>query len=375
VSNDEPTSNGEHEGAPGIEPGLVVPHPAAPLIAPAKWGEPLVVIDRAWNRFEIWLALGVFCLEALSMSLWVCLKGFSAPGDQPAALAFRAAFGGTVLGTTAYLALRKQRLVVRNWATVASVLFGFLLAKAWLGFGVAYASNLLNWYQQASFLTLLGGLRGVGTRLTMLLALVGGSLATGRGRHIVIDIVTRFVSLRTRTIMVLIGWVATAFVCIVAAWGFLDHISIENFGARADQSPTEKIGRVASQLGEDFFIARKQAALDFITVPHVLRGEIYSEFLTGKEWNTWVDAEGFSSRYGREATETLKIPPEETRSPIVVIPGRGEPRGELINAAYLVFPIGLMIIAARFVLRGLLVASGHASVDTDESEEWGESKV
>jgi len=60
------------------------------------------------------------------------------------------------------------------------VFLGFALAKLWT-LRVDYASNLLNWYQQASFLTC-SRLRGVGTRLTMLLALIGGSLATARGR-------------------------------------------------------------------------------------------------------------------------------------------------------------------------------------------------
>jgi TRAP-type C4-dicarboxylate transport system permease small subunit len=230
----------------------------------------------------------------------------------------------------------------------------------------------LNWYQQASFLTLLGGLRGVGTRLTMLLALVGGSLATGRGRHIVIDVVTRFVGHRQRTVMVLIGWVAAAGVCVTAAWGFFDHISIENFGARADDSAGAKVSQVTKQIGEDFFIARKQIALDMKSTPHVLlRGQTYSEWLTGKEWNAWVDSEGFAERYGKEAEEALKIPDEDTRAPLIVVPGRGEPRGELINAAYLVFPIGLFVIALRFIVRCLLVIGRQVSVDTDESEDYG----
>src|SRR5262249_8931813 len=145
--------------------------------------------------------------------------------------------------------------------TVAAVILGFATAKVWGRVGVDYCSNLLNWYQQASFLTLFGGLRGVGTRLTMLLALIGGSLATGRGRHIVIDVITRFVSHKQRMAMVITGWIGTAVVCAVAAWGFFDHISIENFGARADDSAGKKIAQVAEQLGEDFFIARKQIAL------------------------------------------------------------------------------------------------------------------
>jgi hypothetical protein len=166
--------------------------------------------------------------------------------------------------------------------------------------------------------------------------------------------------------MVLAGWLFAAIVCVTAAWGFFDHISIENFGARADDTAGKKIGQVLHQLGEDFFVARKQIALDFKSTPHVLfKGETYSEWLTGKDWNVWIEEAGFVERYGKEAVEGLKIPDADTRAPLIVIPGRGEPRGELINAAYLVFPIGLLVIAMRFIVRGLLVIAGWVSVDTE----------
>jgi TRAP-type C4-dicarboxylate transport system permease small subunit len=337
------------------------------------WASPLVVVDRAWTRFEIWLAMVAFALEAFSMTLWVCLKGFSTSVDQPGAVVFRAVAGALVLGITTRLLSAGRPEAVRRGATLLAVLVAIVVAKAWVGVGVNYASNLLNWYQQASFLTLVGGLRGVGTRLTMLLALVGGSLATARGRHIVIDVLTRFVGRRTRIAMALTGWLMAATVCLTAAWGFFDHISIENFGANADDSAGKKIGQVASQLGEDFFIARKQLALDLKAMPHVvLRGETYSDWFTGREWNAWLDDNGFAARYGKEGTDALKIPDGETRAPLVAIPGRGEPRGELISAAYLVFPIGLLVIALRFILRSLLLVGGEVSVEGDESEDWNE---
>ncbi len=358
--------------SPGAPPAGAVSRAGAPPKG-ARWGEPLVVVDRAWTHFEIWLAIFAFSLEIFSMALWVCLKGFSAAPDHPGATVFRAVLGATVLGTATWHALAKQRLPVRRGATLFAVGFSMLIAPAWVGLGVNYASNVLNWYQQASFLTLVGGLRGVGTRLTMLLALVGGSLATGRGRHIVIDILTRFVGARSRAAMALVSWIMSAAVCVVAAWGFFDHISIENFGANADDSAGKKIGQVASQLGEDFFIARKQIALDVRTTPHVvLRGETYSDWFTGKDWNTWLDESGFAERYGKEGTDALKIPENETRAPLIVLPGRGEPRGELISAGYLVFPIGLLVIALRFVLRGLLVLSGHVGAETEEGDDWNE---
>ncbi|HVW29793.1 MAG TPA: TRAP transporter small permease subunit [Polyangiaceae bacterium] len=339
----------------------------------AKWAEPIMKADHAWTQFETWLAVLALALEILSMSLWVFLKGFSTPtnGENQAGVVFRSVVGATVLGMAAYFGLKKKSLTVRRRATVAMVILGVLLGKAWEGFGVDYTSNLLNWYQQACFLTLLGGLRGVGTRLTLLLALIGGSLATARGKHIIIDIATRFVSYRPRMAMVVIGWLVSALVSGAAAWGFFDHIAIESFGARADQTAGQKISRVVEQLGEDFFIARKQIALDFKSTPHVLfRGQVYAEWLTGKEWNKWLDESGLPERYGKEAIDGLKIPDDETRAPLIVIPGRGEPRGELINSANLVFPIGLFVIAIRFVVRALLALTGWVSVDPDESDEF-----
>jgi TRAP-type C4-dicarboxylate transport system permease small subunit len=346
--------------------------PSAPQRQGAPWALPLLWADTVWTRFETWLAVLTLGLEILSMSLWVFLKGLSAPpeSESPAGTVFRAVVGALALGLALHFGLRKRPEGVRRAVTLGGVLVGILAAKAWAHVGVAYSSNLLNWYQQACFLTLLGGLRGVGTRLTLLLALLGGSLATARGKHIIIDIATRFVGNRPRMAMVITGWLVSAVVSGAAAWGFFDHIAIESFGARADLTASQKIARVGEQLGEDFFIARKQIALDFRTAPHVIaRGQDYSNLVGGAEWNAWIDSAGFPERYGREAAEGLKIPESETRSPLVVVPGRGEPRGELINAANLVFPIGLLVIAIRFVVRTLLAVSGHASVDPDESDE------
>jgi TRAP-type C4-dicarboxylate transport system permease small subunit len=367
--NSDPGGNG------GAERGGSAP-PSAQGKPPAKgaaWALPLLRLDDVWTRFETWLAVLALALEILSMSLWVFLKGLSTPtgGESHAGVIFRGLVGAIVLGCALHFGLKKQSESVRRWATLGGVFFGLLIAKSWAKVGVDYTSNLLNWYQQACFLTLLGGLRGVGTRLTLLLALVGGSLATARGKHIIIDIATRFVSYRPRMVMVVTGWLVSALVAAAAAWGFFDHISIENFGARADMTVSQKITQVGHQLGEDFFIARKQIGLDFKSTPHILfKGETYADWLKGKEWNAWLEESGFVERYGREAVEVLKIPDEDSRAPLIVVPGRGEPRGELINAANLVFPIGLLVIAIRFVLRVLLAVSGHVSVDADESEEF-----
>lgn len=339
----------------------------------APWAVPLARADEVWTRFETWLVVLALALEISSMSLWVFLKGFSTPagGESQAGVVFRALVGATVLGLLLYFGMKKWKPSQRRAATLGGVLLGLLLGKAWAAFGVDYTSNLLNWYQQACFLTLLGGLRGVGTRLTLLLAMLGGSLATARGKHIIIDIATRFVGYRARLTMVVAGWLVSAAVSAAAAWGFVDHIAIQSFGAKSDATARQKIHRVVEQLGEDFFIARKQIGLDFKSAPHILfRGEKYADWLKGKEWNLWLDGSGLVERYGEEQVRALRIADDDTRAPLIVIPGRGEPRGELIDAANLVFPIGLLVIAIRFLVRALLVVSGQADIDGEEADEF-----
>jgi len=338
----------------------------------SRWGLALLGIDRVWTRFETAVVVGALALELGAMSLWVFLKGVSTPADNEShgGIVLRALIGACVLGAAVYAALRRAPARVRVGGTLASILVAAVVSPRWASVGVDYGSNLLNWFQQASFLTLLGGLRGVGTRLTLLLALVGGSLATARGKHVVIDIVTRLVHGRRRAALVVSGWLVSAVVTLAAAWGFFDHVAIENFGARADATAGAKARQVLRQLGEDWFIVTRQLALDARAAPHVvLHAEPYSEWLRGRDWNLWVESAGFAARYGAEAARALDIPDDDFRPPLVVIPGRGEPRGELTSAGNLVFPFGLLVIALRFVLRGLLVAAGCASAVPDDSDE------
>lgn len=361
------------EAEPKPEIPAPVPTPSRP---PAAWGNPLFRLDQRWTRFETGLAVLVLALEAFALSLWVFLKGLSSPydADAKAGLVFRAILGAFLLGMIAYHALRKQSELVRVLASLAGVVVGVFGAKAWANVGVDYTSNILNWYQQASTLTLFGGLRGIGTRLTLLLALLGGSLATASGKHICVDFVTRFLGERTRIPVVLGGWISVGLVCFIGSWGFFDHIAIENFGAKADMSRMEKVAKVGKGLEESVFVLRKQLSLDLRATPHVLAGDGYADWLGAAEWNRWVDEGGFAERYGAESIASLKIPDGETRAPFVIVPGVGEPRGELINAANLVFPIGLLVIALRFFLRSLLVISRHLSADPDDEASFSSDK-
>ncbi len=336
----------------------------------AAWGRPLARLDSAWTNFETRLCVVVLVLEILSLSLWVALKGMSARPDSGSniGIVFRGLVGMIGLGSLAFLLTRKASKTVQRIATIGSMLFGVFAAKLWTSFGVEYSSNLLNWYQQASTLTLLGGLRGIGTRFTVLLTLLGGSLATAAGKHITIDLVTRLVKPKVRIPMLIVGWVGTSAICFVAAWGFFDHVAIQAFKAQPDSTPSAKISSVKHGLGESWFIFSRQMSLDLKSTPHVVfKGDSYSDWLKGDEWNAWIDDQGFKERFGEEKTKALKVPPTSTRAPIIVIPERGEPRGELVHVANLVFPFGLFIMALRFLLLCALVISGHKDVSIDES--------
>lgn len=338
----------------------------------ARRVEWLVRIDEFWTRWETSIAVGAVSLEVLSMALWVMLKGLSTPADSESGggVIIRVLLLSLTLGVAARWGARSASVPTGRWAVAAGIGAGVWLGTRFAYVGVDYTSNVLNWYQQACVLTLLGGLRGVGTRLTLLLALVGGSLATARGRHVVLDIGTRLMRPRMRAIVVVMGWLVSALVSATAAWGFLDHIAIEDFGATAEMTAKQKMGQVGARLAEDAFITKTQLLLDFRAAPHVLlKGEPYAEWLRGREWNEFLASSGLVERYGRDKVRPLEIAESESRAPLIVIPGRGEPRGELISAANLVFPIGLVVIALRFLLRALLVLTGQADTAPDEGED------
>jgi hypothetical protein len=342
----------------------------------AAWGRPFARLDATWTKFEARLCAVVLILEILALTFWVVLKGLSTPpGASAAGTVFRALVGAAVLGLIGFYALRKRGKKWERVGSLGGVTLGVVLAGAWADRGIDWSSNLLNWYQQASFLTLLGGLRGIGTRLTLLLALIGGSLATAAGKHITIDLITRFLKPRARLPVLIVGWLGSCVICAAAAWGFFDHIAIEDFGAKSEASAGEKFSEVGRGMAEDAFIARKQIALDFKSLPHVMSGDRYGEWLKGAEWNAWLDSSGFADRYGKEKVEALKMTDlAAARSPIVIVPDRGEPRGELIKNANLVFPIGLLIIAIRFILLSLLAMSGHMVVDPEAHVEGSDIK-
>jgi hypothetical protein len=134
-------------------------------------------------------------------------------------LLFRALTGALVLGVIAWAALRKRPERTRVAATVGALLAGVALSWGWREVALTWAGNVLSWLQDGSTLTLVGGLRGLGTRLTLSLALLGAALATAAGRHVTIDLVARAMPERARKPLAVLGGLLAAVVCGSSAFG------------------------------------------------------------------------------------------------------------------------------------------------------------
>jgi TRAP-type C4-dicarboxylate transport system permease small subunit len=373
----------------------------------APWGLLLAKLDKKWTRLEALLCAGVLLAEIAALCMWISLKGFSAeytPGGDKSGVLFRGVFAAVILGIIAnkFSKPKNETSEVETrknaFAVTGAILIGFGLAPLWRNAGVEWFSNYLNWLQTASLLTLVGGLRGVATRLTLWLALLGASLATAQGKHINIDVVMRFLSPRLRVPAAVLGWLAAATVCTAGIWGFVDHIAIEGFHAPAiepcaadpnqscDTAPGKKLAFVGHQLGTDLFLVGRQISLDFKSVGPVLGGTKYSDYLKGADWNAWLDSADWTSHFAKEDVDALKTQrdpdpnvPDVTHLPVISIPGSPENvPGMLIKELDFVFPMGLFAIALRFLLRALLVIAGVYTVDPDAvhgEEEVDESQT
>jgi TRAP-type C4-dicarboxylate transport system permease small subunit len=344
----------------------------APPIAKQAWAEPLMRFDQAWTRFEAKLCGWVLVTEIAALCLWISLKGLSAEyqvagsGDKNVSgLVFRALLTSVLFGLVAHFITRpKAGLDAEGFAdaqtrhrvaVTTSVFAGLLFGRIWANVGVEYFSNLLNWMQNASLLMLIGGLRGVVTRLTLWLALLGGSIATAKGKHINIDVVMRFLSPKMRIPVAVLGWVAAAVVCIAGA--------------------SEKLGNIAHEMRTDLFLVGRQVSLDLSTLPRVIAGTKYSDYFTAGDWNAWVSSADWAAHFPPDAVRGLLTPEDRAADkhlPAVSIPGGDEARGLLIKDADFVFPFGLLMIAFRFLLRAVLVLAGHIRVDPDLAHEEDE---
>jgi TRAP-type C4-dicarboxylate transport system permease small subunit len=367
----------------------------------ARWADPVARFEKRWTWFESRLITFVLLGQLLALVSWVFLNGISESVSQSAGVVFRSVFGGTAFGLAAWLGGRKLPLGQRRALTLAALAVGLALAplarslvlqvvafeQAPKGAGaprppsglalqvaaldrafIEYFDNIKGWLQGGSTLTLMGGLRGLGTRLTLWLALLGGSLATAAGKHIHIDVIFRFLPKRFRVPAALVNFAAAAMVCFAGAWGFFDHIAIEYYGSNADDPRGQKIAHALHEVSDHLFFTRKQIGLDLRSLPHVLEGERYDGWMSAADWNHWVDTSGFEERFGREAVQTIRVPDDAPpHAPLVLSPTGETTPGMLAHTLGLVFPFGLLAIGLRFLLRAILTLSGHLSADPDEA--------
>lgn len=313
-------------------------------------------IDTAWSRVELVLACVVAVWLVASLLAWVVLKGLAAQTTSQffAGAVLRASLLG-VGGAVLTWRLSKRPVVTAIVFSVG-VLLGVLLRDV----GVAWAGNVLGWVQDGSTLTLVGGLRGLATRLTLVLVFVGASIATAQGRHLTIDVVARMLPATGRSVASMLTGLVSAGVCLASAWGFFDFVAIDGFRARMDDAPAVKWSAVTAGLGRDVFFVSRQVALDVKVGPRVLGGSRWDTTLTGSEWNAWLDAADWT---GVADVAVLREQPEATHVPLVVT-GADAPRGLLVKPLSLVVPLGLLLLALRFllwVLRGAPVESAHGA--------------
>jgi TRAP-type C4-dicarboxylate transport system permease small subunit len=361
-----------------------------PALKGAAWGDPIARFEARWTWFESRLITFVLLSQLAALVAWVFLNGLSESVAHSAGVVFRAVMVAIAFGCGTWFGFRRMVLERRRALTLVAIGLGLCLAPAWreavlaaarpgasgtvLGLAhvdaasAGYFDNFKGWLQEGSTLTLMGGLRGLGTRLTLWLALLGGSLATASGKHIHIDVVFRFLPKKLRVTSAIINYIAAAAVCIFGAWGFFDHIAIESYGSRAEDTGGAKIANAAHEISDHFFFTRKQIVLDLRSLPHVLGGARYDQWMSAAAWNEWVDGAGYDCRFTPDEVKSIKVPVDNgSHVPLVLSPKGENTRGLLNNTLGLVFPFGLFAIALRFLLRAVMTLSGHLSADPDEA--------
>lgn len=376
-----------------------------PERTPPAWGEPIAAINRTWTNIEQRLVVWVLVAEIAALTGWVMLKGLAAeytPGGNVIGLIFRSILSAIVLGLAAHLLTRPRGAAAgasaqdlskasrtNTIAVSAAVIIGLFAGRLWVGAFTAYDSNLVEWLQNASSVAMMGGPRGVVTRLTLWLAMLGASLAAARGKHINIDLATRYVPQRLAAPVAITGWAAAALVCFAASWGFVDGIAVTKFRAEAfhacpagspdaeagklcETTVSERLTVVATSASKDLFLLRKQLLLDLKTLPRVITGERYDQWLTASAWNAWIQGGGWEDYYPPAAVTAILAPssdPDQKRMPAVVEPGTGLGRGLLIRDLDFILPFGLFVVALKFLLRILLVLSGQVKVDPNAAHD------
>jgi TRAP-type C4-dicarboxylate transport system permease small subunit len=284
----------------------------------------------------------------------------------------------TALAIGAHLATRKTGGKLHAASVSAAIVLGLVGGLLWKHVGTTWSSNLLNWFQGASVLMLIGGLRGLATRFTLWVALLGASLASSRGKHIHVDVLLHYIPTKLRAPTAILSLVAGTMVCVSAAAGFVDYIAIAMYqvnpeepcaadpAKRCDVSTGDKMASMGKLVASDFFLLGRQAALDVRSLPRVIAGKPYGELMTASDWNEWLDGADWTAHFPKTAVDAQRADPNgPPRAPAVQVPGSGDARGLLARELDFVFPFGLIVIAIKFLVRILLILSGHVSVQPD----------
>lgn len=360
-----------------------------------RWGQGLTRLDQAWVRVEQRIAVWVLITEVITLVGWVSLKGLATtyvPGTSVIGLIFRSAVTAMIFGAVTHFVTKPKTetprtLLIYRLSVSGAALLGLLLGRAWVGVGVEWASNMVEWLQNASVFMLVGGPRGAVTRLTLWLALLGASLAASSGKHINIDVALRFLPERLVTPAGVVSWLAAALVCFSAAFGFVDSIAVTKFKAEAftacgkgveggtgklcDTPVSARLATVIAGAGQDFFLLRRQLSLDLMSAPKVLTGTSYDKYLDGPTWNAWVKEGEWERYFPADSVQALMArvdDPTVRKMPAVVAPDSGEGRDLLIRDLNFILPFGLFVIGLKFLLRILRVLSGEAHVEAGESQ-------
>jgi len=332
---------------------------------PPKAAGLLARLDAAWTRLEVALCAVAGASLILSLVAWVVVKGLASRTTAAswAGVLLRALLGAVVRGALAARFSKRRPQVV-----VPAVLLGLSAAVLWRSWGLGYFGNLMAWLQDGSTLTLFGGPRGLGTRLTLWLALLGGSLATAGGRQVTVDLVTRGLGEKVQKPAALVMGVVAALVCVSSALGFFDYLAIKGFDARPEAARSERAAILARGVARDAFVLRRQLALDLTVAPRVLLGHRWDATLSGAEWNAWLDAADWKAQVGEHAAAAMReADPQATRLPLVSVPNHNA-HGLLLDALDLVVPFGLLMIGLRFLLwclRGGPVEPAHGGEKDD----------
>ena len=357
--------------------------------APSPWGAPLLRLDRSWTRLEQGLAVVVILTEIVVLCFSVSLSGLSSfytPGGNVAGLIFRSILSSIGLGLVVHFAMRPRsdapeaRVRMHAFAVTGAAVLGLFLGRLWPNGGQEYATNMRAWIQNASAIMLIGGLRGLVTRLTLWLALLGASIATSKGKHINIDVATRYLPKKAVMPIAVVGWLAAAAVCFAACWAFVAGIAVTKFNADAfrscgggklcDTPVGERLATAQKGMASDLFLLGRQISLDVSTFPRVLAGKSYD--MSGAAWNAWLKEsyDGWTKHFPKEGVDALMVGPEAVanpRMPAVSAPGGAAAQGLLVRDLNFILPFGLLVIGIKFVLRVLLVLSRQVSFDPDSA--------